>query len=303
VAYGRSRRSLRWAAWILLATACSEPARTPAVDAVYVLRLDTSGSSGFEGRGQAAWLHDVIARGLSDARWFRSEGEGTELSGRLVYEIQTIEDEIPVLRVQLAVQSDAALAAEFDALGMELEAYVELERKDRTIEIRRDLPYAVQRAIALVDAKVTVVRGEPEQLAALTTDADREVVAVALSGIRRRRLVDLGDAVFALLDSDDESIAMGAIECLGVIGSPRHAPGLLRAVHLADRAHADRLYDALANLGGEHARGFLAFAVRNEEDPELALMAEQALDRLDRLDRLDTHPTHVDHAVARGHRQ
>jgi hypothetical protein len=175
---------------------------------------------------------------------------------------------------------------------------VELERRDQTIDLRRDLPVAVERALALVDTKVTVVRGTPDDLRALLADEDPEVVLLVLDGVQRRRLRELGDAVFGLVEHSEERVALRAVECLGVVGGEEHAPGLVRLARLADRAHANRLYETLANLGGEHAHGFLAFAARNEDDPELASLAERALARLEA-----RQPLGSTDAVARGHRQ
>ncbi len=285
---------------VLLAACADEPAAgAQSKAAPYVLMLDARPLGAFVGRGQDQWAHDVVSEGLSRARWFKAAGEGTELSARLRYEERRSEDGVPVLRVHLVVEPDPGLEQRLASLGGDLEAYVELERRDHTIDLRRDLPVAVERAIAIVDAKVTVITGTTTDVAALLADDDPEVVLVVLDAVEQRRLQEVGDAVYALLDHDDERVGLRAVECLGIVGRPEHAPGLLRAVRLADRAHANRLYEALANLGGSHARGFLEFAARNEEDPELASLAIRALARLESAGPV---PRRSD-AVARGHRQ
>lgn len=298
------RWSRRWIPIVgALLVSCGRPsASTPHDAAPYVLRLDAR-SAGLEGRGQSArgqsaWIQDVLASALTHAQYFRAEGDGERLVARLRYEERRTESGDPVLGVYLVIEPDDALAADMDAIGAVLDTHVELERRDHTLELRRDLPIAVERALALLDAKVTIARGTAEAVAALLHDEDPEVILVALDGVQRRRLRSLSDQVHALLGHAEEEVAMRAVECLGVVGGPEHAPGLLRSARLADRAHAHRLYEALANLGGEHARGFLEFAARNEEDPELASRAERALARLDA-----TEPRPVHDAVARGHRQ
>jgi HEAT repeats len=283
---------------VVLAGACRATPLEEGASGAFVLRLDARSSGSFEGRGQAAWIDDVVAEGLAHARWFRAEGSGPELVARLRFEERTTPEGVPVLHAHLVVEPDPALAAELAAAGESLDAHVELERRDHTIELRRDLPVAVERALALVDAKVTTVRGSLADLEGLLADTDPEVILVALAGVERRRLHALGDRVFGVLEHPEERVALRAVECLGAIGRPEHAPGLVRMARLADRAHANRLYDALANLGGEHARGFLAFAARNEDDPELASLAERALARLDAAE-----PSRPPDAVARGHRQ
>lgn len=297
VATGRLR-TLRWALVGLALVGACKGGQPEGGAEPYVLRLDARSAGSFEGRGQAAWVADVVAQGLAHARWFRAEGGGPELAARLRYEERATAEGVPVLHAHLVVEPDAPLAAELEAVGVTLDAYVELERRDRTVDLRRDLPIAVERALALVDTKLTAIRGTPSALAALLTDEDPEVVLVALDGIERRRLRSLGDAVFGLVEHPEERVALRAVECLGVVGRQEHASGLVRVARLADRAHANRLYETLANLGGEHARGFLAFAARNEDDPELASLAERALARIEANEPLD-----ATHAVARGHRQ
>ncbi len=298
------RRSgwLRACATSLVMLSGCGPSAPPASasQAGYVLRLDALAEGSFGGRGHAQWARDAVADGLDGAQWFRARGEGEPLDATLRFEERRSEQDFPLLRVNLEIEPDDRLATELAAIGLELAAHVELERRDHTIELRRDLPVAVERAIALVDAKVTLARGAPSAVVALLADDDPEVVLVALHGVERRRLTSLGDAVVLLLDHGDERVGLRAVECLGVVGGPEHAPGLLRTARLADRAHANRLYEALANLGGIHARGFLEFAARNEEDPELASQAERALARLQ---SAKPSPVASADAVARGHRQ
>ncbi|MEM7160160.1 MAG: HEAT repeat domain-containing protein [Myxococcota bacterium] len=290
----------RWVFGLLLATACREPTPTPTdSEEQYVLTVEASGRGG-GGRGQGVWAQEVVRDALSDSVWFRARGSGPQLSASVVYEERELESGIPVLRVQLTIDADAKLAQDLASIGEEAEAYVELENRDQTIDLRRDLPYAVERAISIVDTKVTTARGDESEVGRLLEDKDPEVIIVALAGIRQRRWRALGDAVFALTDHQDPRVAIAAVHCLGAIGGPEHAPGMLRAARLADRAHANRLYEALANLGGEHARGFLEFAARNEDDPEMADIAERALAHLE---SVEPAPLATDSGVGRGHRQ
>lgn len=296
-----SRRSPSRLAWVvgLLAACSGSESSAPAEPEPYVIEL-TDGVRG--GRGQVAWIRDAIAEEAQSTRWLRVDGAGPRLPARMRYAELELEPGVPVLRVELSVAADAELSAALDAVGQPLEVQVELERRDRTIELERDLPFAVRRAVAILDAKVTVALGTREELAALLGDDDPEVIIVGLQGVRARRERALGDSVFALLGHDDERVGLEAVECLGSIGGPEHAPGLLREARLADRAHANRLYEALANLGGEHAKGFLEFAVRNEEDPELASLAQRALERLDATEPTAKAPAERP-GVGRGHRQ
>jgi hypothetical protein len=120
-------------------------------------------------------------------------------------------------------------------------------------------------------------RGRPAALELLGAD-DSQLVVLALMWIRDHPSRDVADAVAELLEHEDDTVALMAIECLGLVGTEAHAAALVRSLRLGDRAHAHRGYEALASLGGPHARGFLEFAARNEDDPSLAAAARRALD-------------------------
>jgi hypothetical protein len=85
--------------------------------------------------------------------------------------------------------------------------------------------------------------------------------------------------VVGLLDHADDRVALRAIECLGAIGSVQDTAALVRLSGLSDPLRAERVYEALGDLGGEDAVGFLGIAARNESDPDLASVAEAALAR------------------------
>lgn len=297
------RAALAMACVVGVSPACAKP-EAEASDRASRYRLDFAAVSdrGFSGRGQQGWVRDVAAGGLASSRWFRAEGGEPSLSARLTYQEATLATGESVLWVEFTVEPDVELADRLAAADLELDAVVELIRKDGPIDLRRDLPSAVTEAVTVLDAKVSMVRGPSTELATLLDSPEPEVIKLGLSEIARRRRRDLGDRVAALVSHEDESVAMLAVECLGVIGGPQHAARLVRDVPLADRAYANRLYEALANLGGAQARGFLEFAARNEEDPELATLAERALERLDAGVTRAPRPTALP-SIGRGHRQ
>ncbi len=182
-----------------------------------------------------------------------------------------------ILRVDLVATVPSGAQA---VLGGELDAIIELERHDGTLSAAEDVPVALGRAAAVLDAKVQLATGATVEARRLLTHEDPEIVVLALEHVARKRWRGLADDVAALLPAGDERIAAAAIEALGAIGGPEHAAVLLKHARLADRDQAQRLYDALASLGGDQAQGFLEFAARNEDDPTLAEVASRALGRL-----------------------
>lgn len=182
-----------------------------------------------------------------------------------------------ILRVELAAHVPAAMQT---LLGAEVDATIELERTDGTLSAAEDLPVALARGVGVLDAKLQLATGALAEAEALLGDEDPEIVVLSLEHIARKRWRSLADAVAARLPAADERVAAAAIEALGQVGGPEHTATLLRHARLADRDQAERLYEALASLGGDDARGFLEFAARNEDDPGLAQVAQRALRRL-----------------------
>ncbi len=267
-------------AW-LGAASCRGEAEAPAVVDASVYAVDVAGVEG-PGAGSrsraGAWVRREVEDALRRAVAFvpaQDRPELEPLKALVAYdEIRTRDGE--VLRLQIQVERPAALAPKL----RELEATVELEREDGQVELRRDVPVALDRAIAVLEAKVRLAGGGPEASARLLVSEDPELVLLALSWAATHDHRENADAVASLLEHADERVRLAAVESLGAIGTTEHVPRLIATARLADRAHAGRLYEALAELGGEDAAGFLEFAARNEDDPALAEVAQRSLDRL-----------------------
>lgn len=254
-----------------LASGCRDEGG-PAVPESYRLRVERV--VGPERGTDGALVRDGLDAALSGSRWFRRD-DGPELSAEVRYAALAAADGVPVLRVEVDVDPPAEAR-----LATELSATVELARSEGTIEMQRDLPVALERAVAVLDAHITLARGEDEARAALLADPDDEIVLLGLDWVEAHRARELADAVAVLADHPSERVALRAVECIGVVGGPEHARILVRRPRVGDAAHANRLYETLANLGGDHAIGFLEFAARNEEDPDLAKLAQRALARI-----------------------
>ena len=230
---------------------------------------------------------------MTGARWLSADA-GPELPTEVRYGELADAGGSPVLRVELDVEPPDALRSE---LPPDLSATVELTRVDGRISVPRDLPVALERAVAVLDARLILARGGDAERAALLGQDDAEIIVLALDWVEANRARDLADAVAELVDHEEERVALRAVECIGVVGGPQHVRALIRRPRIADVAHANRLYEALANLGGDHAIGFLEFAARNEDDPDLAGLAQRALARIHAIT-----PASPRSAAGRGHR-
>jgi len=263
-------RSAAGVALLLGFTGCGVPEDHPA--STYQLRVTQV--VGPSGAGDGDLVRRAVADAAGPAVWFSAEGPALPADVR--YARLAATDGTAVLRVELEVEVPAAVHNE---VAPDLSATVELTRIDGTIEVSRDLPVAIERTVAILDARMTLARGDDAARAALLLDTDPEIVVLTVNWIQTHRQRALADAVAPLAASSVDAVALAAIDCIGAVGGPEHAAQLVRHPKVADRAHANRLYDTLANLGGEHAIGFLEFAARNEEDPEMAGLAAHALVR------------------------
>jgi hypothetical protein len=266
---------------VLGAASCRGQPDAPAIAVGEVYAVQVSGVEG-PGAGSRSRAGDWVRREVEDALR-RAEvfapaddrPELTALQAVVAYdEIRTRDGQ--VLRLQIQMERPPALASKL----VELEATVELEREDGEVELRRDVPVALDRAVGVLEAKLRLAGGGAEASAALLGSDDPELVLLALGWSAAEQHQGNADAIAALLEHADERVRLAAVECLGQLGGPEHVRHLVASARLADRAHTGRLYEALAVLGGEEAYGFLEFAARNEDDPALADVAQRSLEQL-----------------------
>lgn len=261
------------AAAIGLAVSCGGAGREQSLPAAY--RLHVARVQGPDRQTESAQARLAVSQAAALTRWFSAEAsESLEASVR--YSVLAGTGGAAILRVEIEVEVPPGLR---DALQSRLSATVELSRAEGAIVIGRDLPAALERAVAILDAHITLQRGDDAARATLLVHADAEIVLLALDWVEGSRGRGFADAVARLVRHPSQRVALRAVECLGVVGGPEHARVLVRQPRMGDPAHANRLYEALANLGGAHALGFLEFAARNEDDPDLASLAQRALVR------------------------
>lgn len=254
-------------------------ADTPAGPSRFELRVDSLGQLGeavaIDESALRAAIRDAVARSGS----FVDPGEAA--AGVMSTRVRLGEVAGPGGGRALRVAFVARTPEDYQAvLGVAVDATVELERVDGALLPEEDAPVAITRAVGVMDAKIRLLQGgEAEALALLSTD-DPEIVVLVLEHVARQRWRSPAPRVEELLAHGDERVVEAAVDCLGAIGGPEHAAVLVRHVKLADRDQAQRLYEALAQLGGDEALGFLQFAAHNEDDPALAEVAAGALRRL-----------------------
>lgn len=158
------------------------------------------------------------------------------------------------------------------------EDVIELERSPEAGAFDRELEALAERAAAIVAARLVLPREGAPAARRLLAEGPPEVVLVTLRWIAEHRRRELADDVVVVLEHhDDPEIVVTAVEVLGLVGGEHHVEALLARATLAQRVSARVLYEALGRIGGRRAERYLRFAGQNEDDPELARQAEQAL--------------------------
>ena len=264
------RLGRRWIAIVLVLVACG--ASTPSIEGFSPTLTEVAPA-------QADWVAGDWDAAVAAARWLVAVPADVtpELPTRVaVIEAQTAAGDA-VLRL---VASGEPPPAYRDRFGPTLEVVVEVESSRGPIDPDQHGAMAVDRAVAVLDAKVGLTLDGEDAVPSLLAADDGQIVLVALDWIAAHRARQFADDVAALVERDDPWVALRAIECLGLVGGPEHVDALVRKPRLADPAWTRRLYETVAVLGGDHARGFLEFAARNEDDPDLAKAAERALSQL-----------------------
>ena len=280
---------------VLSGWGCGRPDDQPS--ARIPVQLEAIDGPGVGTRARAgAWVGRAVEDALAESEAL-AVVDGSEDAGHLRLAYREIRSDYgAVLRLQVDVEVPPQFSARVPG---GLDAAVELEREDGTLQLDRDFPVALERAVAVLDAKIALGSNDEKRVLALLGDDDPELVLLALEHVTRRGMRNAIDRVLPLLKHPDLRVARAVVECVGLIGGPEHVGPLLATAKLSDRAHTGRLYDALANLGGDEALGFLEFAARNEDDPALAELARRSLERAQ---TARPRPTERPRTVARGHR-
>lgn len=253
-----------------LAGGCGREA-TADVDAFAPELVDPFGAAG--PRAEAA-----LKEATEHARWLRpSPSDDVPRLPIAIDAGELVGAQTPLLRLVARAHPPEAFTAR---LGDEVEAIVEVVPSTGTIDRAVHGGLAVERAIAVIDAKIGLSLHGREAVSVVLDADDPQIAILGLDWIVDHRGREWADDVARLVDHPDERVALRAVEALGVVGEARHARALVRLPKLADRAYAHRIYDALSRLGGEDARGFLEFAARNEDDPIMMDVAADALARM-----------------------
>jgi len=239
--------------------------------------------------GDPPWANEVFAAAIAEGKAFEIASASDH---PVVVQVDAAEVSASVARLQLTLQGapEPELA--------DLEATVEVEREAGAIVWREDAPLLLRRGLAVLAAEIALARGEDRHARKLLQGADPELALLALEWATKERRVTVLEVATPWLRHPDLRVAGAAIDYFGAVGSAEHAKDLANAAKLFDREHTGRLYAALGAVGGADAVAFLAFAVRNEDDPLLAELARQALLRAQETPRAVPSPP----KVARGHR-
>lgn len=185
------------------------------------------------------------------------------------------------LSLELRVEAPPELHKTLGSAPLSASILLERDQKSREVDAVVDLELALELAVEVLEARVSLAGGDRRAIASLLSADDPELVILVLEWLRDNgQRGQSGDEVADLLLHRDDRVALLAIEALGTVGDPEHVPALLAAVRLADPANALRTYDALAKLGGAEAMRFLEFAAANEDDLEQRSAAKNALQQV-----------------------
>jgi hypothetical protein len=213
----------------------------------------------------------------------RSGGRKDILVATLEYrELPDASDHGRDLLVRVRVDPPKQLAARLGPSG--LDVTVLLEREAGQADLAADLQLATDRVATILQARTDLALGTPGTFDRLLRSTDAELVRSTLQWIRDGgdppEALAAADRVAELINHDDEQIGLLALEAIGQIGGPQHVPAVLERIRLTNNTQVQRAYDAIAQLGGPEAEGFLQFAARNEDEPGRRAAAERALRRV-----------------------
>ncbi len=277
----RAARPWRRPLWglVLLAACGGSPPDGGGADETYPVRIALV-REGAEGRRVAPGeLEPAFERAFeSTPRFALASTDDRALSAQVWYHTAPAEHGGRAVELSVRVEAPAELRHE---LGEDaLEATVSLDRP-HTEGPSEDLGVALGLALHVLDARLQLAAGDEDEVGRLLQSEDPALRILAMEWVRDHRLVEQLDGCVTSLGDEDLEVASVAVECVAAVGDERQVPVLLGHLRLADPGHTQRVYEALAELGGDKALDFLKFAARNEDDPDRRTTAREALARLE----------------------
>ncbi|HEX2659066.1 MAG TPA: HEAT repeat domain-containing protein [Polyangia bacterium] len=132
-------------------------------------------------------------------------------------------------------------------------------------------------------ARTRLRRATPGELhAAIVGDGGIEFRQEALRIIGDRRLAAEAPTLLSLLNAPDEPIRDAALGALISLRDQRAVSQLTRDRSFHDRREMMKILDAIASIGGDEARDYLAFVAQSHDDQEIRDVAKAASERLQR---------------------
>jgi hypothetical protein len=242
-------------------------------------------------------VHGILRRSFEQSPSFapaerdqRSGGRKDALLATFEYrELPDATDHGRDLMVRLNVQPPEQLAARLGPEG--LDVTVLLEREAGEADLAIDLQLATDRLTTILQARTDLALGTPGTVDRLLGSSDPDLMVLGLEWIREHgdlssrpgdgaEWVTTADRVAELINHHDEDVGLLALDTIGQIGGPQHVSAVLERIELTNTTQVSRAYDAIAELGGPEAEGFLQFAARNEDEPDRRAAAQRALQRV-----------------------
>ena len=204
--------------------------------------------------------------------------------------------------LRLQVSLPAPEEPGFRPAGEELSATVEIAAEEGPIDPAADLPLAARRAAAVLETRLLLARGRREDVGRVLMADDPGILALALEWVLEHDPRAWAPDCLPLVRHRDPTVAGLAIAVVGRGGDPNLAEALIDAAAGGDPGTTRQLYEALGHLGGPRALSFLRMAARNEDDPQLARAAQEALDRAERAPLAEVALPGTRGKIRRGHR-
>ncbi len=258
---------------------------------MFVLGLEDRASGSPEGLQFDPELNRAsLSKALANSRHLlevpdrRPDAYRAELVIELASERESDRDgEIGVYR---AVQVELAIHRNFDgvrdrvtAQGKAFEVQ-EPGRADRQDGFDRVLKRAVQRAVELIDLQLDVRSLTAQAVIERLEDKASEERLYVLRSLRDRKEPEFVPAVIRLLSDPDDEIVLEAVGVLVAQQDRRAVEPLIRMSQTRDPVFQLQIVTAVAELGGEVARGYLFTLAAGHGAAEIRKRAQEGLERI-----------------------
>ncbi len=283
-----------WLVLALLATAATSCSRSSGErpNAVFILGIEDRASGvpkgvRFDQQRSRKYLSEALAasKTMAEVRERTPEAFRAELVIELASERESERDgSVGIYRaVQVEIHVHRLVDDEREWLSAQGKAFLvqQADEEDRNEGFDRVLELAIGKAVQYLDLQLQARQLDAEQIERRLKDERAEDRLYVLRSLRGRKMPELVPVVIGMLKDPDDDVVLEAVGVLVDQHDERAVLPLIRMSQTRDPVFQLQIITAMAELGGDVARGYLFTVAAGHGSAEVRQRAKEGLERIE----------------------